>query len=218
MKKHKNQKSNRKKKLKNENVWYVFLVYVVVPIVVTMLLGLIRKPLIKYMSSLKGGNMEIYNSADILNRIYAPFISSVLFLLGLICTFIIIKCVNKIMDKNGKKFNVPVAKKIVFMVSAVAAVMAVVTLIYSKANTFKCFEYGIASKDIEESLQYIPLKSIPSIQGGNLRSTDDPLLYKFIYHCSNEMEKVEENLGFWCTTISAVLIPLKQKLRTYSID
>ncbi len=206
-----------KKNLKYGNVWYVILLYVVVPFVIIMLFWRFRKPLINYMSSLSVGGMEVCNSTDIVNRVYAPFISSGLFLLGLICTCVIVKCIDKIMDKNGSMFNVSAAEKIVFMVSVVAAVMAVVTLVYSKANTFDYSLYGIESKDMEEAMPFIGLQPIPSIRGGNMYSSDAPLLYRFIYHGSNVMKEIEENLDFCFTTIGAVLIPLKQKLRRYTI-
>lgn len=192
------------------NRHYVFIVYVVIPIVVICLTYFVLyKYLKEYVSSTKVDDIIIENSQDTIDRVFAPFISSLLIIIGLLVTIVVIKFIDSFCDKNNQKFDALYAKKILFIVTILTGLLSAIVFFYSRANSFEYWNYGIKNIKIIEG--YFKLEHIPSIRGGNLTSEKAPIFYRVIYCLANLLEKVKDYFDIIISFVGAVLIPLSIK-------
>lgn len=194
---------------------YVLVVYIILPILVTIVnYFILNKFLVEYVSSVNFRGLSVSNSEYTIQKIFKPFISSMVLIISLIVSMILIKTINYFFNKYNEKFvarfNVKFAKKVILLISILIALLSAIAYFYSSTDYFEYFRYGIETKDI--SLPYLPLKPIPSIQGGNINSDEATLLYQFIYFSANLIKKVEEVFDLIIAMTGVILIPLIIKI------
>lgn len=212
----KEQKENIRNKIKESKI-YVFLVYVVIPIVITIGIFQLKRVGVNYMSSLKIEGVEVLNSSYSIERYYQPFISSMLIIIAIILSWCVVKVCDFFWDNNAVKFDLKFAKGIMFIISVCTIIATVITIIYSKADSFDYGRYGISVSNLEDTTKkmYIPLEIIPSFNSIGISSPSAPYLYTVAQITSYMMKYVGNNIGLIAAIIAAILIPLKVRIEFF---
>lgn len=193
---------------------YVLGVYVLMPIVITIIAYfMLYNYLIYYISSVNIVGSSFENSKYTIERIFTPFISCLVLIISLLTVGGIIKIIN-FFFKN--KFSIKFARKIIFYGSISVLLLSAITFFYTRANTFEYWNYGI--KNTSTEMIYIPLVQRPSVHGGNITSDAAPLLYRIIHFFANLFKEMGDKYDLIISMSGAILIPLKIEINKHDLD
>lgn len=194
------------------------MIYVIFPVFITIFIFSFKECLINYMSNMKIDGVIFVNSASARNKIFTPYLSSILLVVSLLFTILFAYLCDKFLNKENKKFNLYYAKNILFYLGIVSITIATVVFMYAKSYTFEHWKYGYSEETIIKVIEgknetlYIPLEEIPSIESAGITSSNASVIYNINVKLSQIVSGIISNLEFMIAILGTILIPLKNKI------
>ena len=169
------------------------------------------------MSGVRTHGTVVLNSEYATNQVFAPFIESMVILVGAIVSFVLLKLLQKELLKRNIIFAG--TKRCLKYFEIVVVLFAVIIAVYNKTIDFDCAQYGYDVDTIkavitqESGAQYIPLEEIPHIESIGIKSAAEPSIQTFFYNflsgMSDFMSYMWYKLELLIAIAGTILIPLK---------
>ena len=194
--------------------WWVMCIYIFVPLFVVMTMNneLVPK-IIEKMSKVEVEGAMIINSSYAINKVIIPFAESFVLVFGFMISYLILALIQRLLLKNKKYFIK--AKQFLKFSGCITVLMVLVIAIYSKTNSFEYDQYGYNIETLkgavteENTVQYVVLEEIPSINSIGVQIKGSNLSYNIALKISQFLYSMSENFELVIAFAGAVILPLQ---------
>lgn len=192
----------------------VAILYIIIPIIITVVVFQFQSAYIEYMSKTDIGMGTILNNEYMVRHIATPYVSCTLLFISIVLSFIAMKITTHLLSKRFKRVVLQNESKWIGSIEIVIVLISACVVIYAVAQGFDYTRYGYDITKLKNSLDngspaYLPISEIPSMHSLGISTSDSSFAYNISLSLARFTARCVENLDMYIAIFSAILIPFK---------